>query len=292
MPPRRRSILKDLSKQQKLVPHINRWFLQSKEGMPPINLDVPLYKEKDDAFHPSGDCTDCARVLYARREGHIESEKFGSGDYKTFANGHMWHNLLYYVVCEGLGFTTRRYIEQEYRLQAWADTYPGDAKLEIMEGPFPFDAAAEKHAGAAWWARGHMDMARVQIPGYDDPYLVDVKTMNYRHFSQELPPEPFWSKYLHQINVYLDWADLDTAILLAVKMDSGYEMKEIEIQRDPDLVNSVYRKWDRVTEAQRAGAPPEHDCLDPASCESKDIYVDDASASRRSRRTASRVGTA
>jgi hypothetical protein len=278
MPVRRVGFLKEMARQEKLVPHLNSWFLKSKEGLPEIRLPVSLFKEHDDAFHPSGDCVPCARTLYAARCGHALATETDSGREKTFANGHMWHALIYHVVVEGLGFSDWDHVEQEWRLQRISPD------LDIQAAPFG-PAQSGKDPIAEWWARGHIDMSQVKIPGHDEPFLVDVKTMNSRHFKLDTPPEPYWSKYKAQIAMYLDWADLDTAILLAVEMDSGYKFKEIEIGRNDDLVHSIYEKWDRVAEAQRAGSPPEHDCLDPANCDSKDIYVED-SPRRRSRRVA------
>jgi hypothetical protein len=260
--------LKGMGRGEILVPHLDKWFKKDFTDHPDIPISVQMYKPSDDAFHPSGHAMGCSRLIYAAFDPELEPAK------KTFnpkvgANGHMWHGLLQWIVVEGLGFAT------------WDDI---EARRGIYQ-PMDSDLSRERwHEGyrpedAAWWGTGALDIVNLTVPGYDEKYLVDIKTMNPGQFKMPKPSEGLWNKYVAQCQLYMDWADLDTTILLGVEAGNPFKFKEIQIDRDPDHVDYIYHKWDQVAEGLLNGTPPPHSCLEPDECASLALYGDTKEAS-------------
>lgn len=188
-------------------------------------------KHGDDAFHPSGDCVPTPFALYTKATTG-EYKKPGTSLYKSFAVGHFWHAYLQYILVEKLAFADWNCIERCYE-DRWAE-------------------------GAYGWARGSADIAPCVIPGYGE-YLVDIKTMGAFDFKQ--PNVPGWcaAKYECQINIYMDWFDMEKCILLCVQKDSPHELKEFEYVRNQPLIDTIHAKWKLVKECFDQGVePPEN----------------------------------
>lgn len=184
-------------------------------------------KNGDDAFHPSSDCTPSVAQLYKSRT--TESQGISTGLSKAFQVGHFWHAYIQWIVVERLGFASWNEVEKRGE-KRWA------------EGPYG-------------WATGSADIAPCAIPGGD--YLVDIKTMRASDFKQQSLPSWCATKYECQINIYMDWFDLDEALILCVCKDSPHEFKEFLFNRNPSLIDAIYKKWRLAGECIQLGAIPD-----------------------------------
>lgn len=177
-------------------------------------------KVGDDAWHPSGDCVPNANALYhGALKLQEERQRPSAGLLKAFTVGHFWHAYIQHIVVERLGFSD------------WSEI---ECKGETRWGDKPFQ-----------WATGSADIAPCRIPVHGD-FLVDIKTMGSHDFRQNNLPAWCASKYECQINVYMDWFDLDRAIILCVSKDSPHDFKEFEYHRNQPLIDSIYDKWKLV----------------------------------------------
>lgn len=189
-------------------------------------------KEGDDAFHPSGDCTPSVYALWLKATGQMEEEKIGSGLRKTFAVGHFWHAYLQHVTVEILEFADWDAIERRGETR-WG------------EGPFH-------------WATGSGDIAPATLPGHGD-YLIDFKTMNSFDFRRNDMPDWTADKWECQTNIYMDWFDLERAIIVGIQKDSPHDMKEFEFRRNQPLIDAIYKKWKLVGACIAEGIEPPED---------------------------------
>lgn len=217
------SFIKDLAKKEILVPHINNYLARA-DFPKTFDIAIPTHKEPDDAFHPSGDCTPCECELYAKFTGTATKQELNATSHKNFFVGHFWHGLLQDILCDRLGFCEKDDIEKELRFQ--------DPK---------------------WWARGFADIAKCDIPGKGS-YLIDFKTMNT--FSYQKPNEKLLAKWQLQVACYMAWDNrVESAIIIGIQKDTPHEFKEFVFQRDDSILEPIYEKWTRVSEAMQKGIP-------------------------------------
>lgn len=218
------AFVKNLIKGHKLVPHIDKAI---GEGEFKWSADFEP-KQGDDAWHPSGDCTPTPLQLYAKATTESSTQPSTSLR-KSFQVGHFWHAYLQYIIVERLEFASWDEIERTGE-KRWA------------EGPYR-------------WARGNADIAPCHIPIHGD-YLVDIKTMKSPDFNQSGLPSWCAAKYECQMNIYLDWFDLEKAIILSVCKDSPHDFKEFEFRRNQPLIDAIYSKWKLVGDCVEAGVEP------------------------------------
>jgi hypothetical protein len=219
-----------------LVPHINNWFLAGKfpDAIP---ITINPNKPKDTAFHPSGDCLGCARVLFARRQGLLAYDKPDLPLLKSFFYGHYIHGLIYFVL-QDLGFTTDYYIED------------------------PIDAR-----DGELWIKGHVDCSNCAIPGQDEPYMVDIKSQQGFAFNKPASESHLYEKYVAQVKLYMYFKQMTKTIILWAEKDQPHGYRETIIQHDPDFVEQILDKWILVVEAEKAGSIPPCTCEQGQSCE-------------------------
>jgi hypothetical protein len=221
------SFTRGLVKRFKLAPHIDRAIAQGE-----VEWSATFgVKQGDDAFHPSGDCVPSPRALYDKITS-LESEPISGSLYKTFQVGHWWHAYIQHVVVDRLGFSDRGQIERK-GLRRWGN-------------------------GAYQWATGFADIAPCCIPGHGE-YLVDIKTQGSFDFKQQYLPSWCAGKYEAQINIYMDWFDLDRAIIFCISKDSPHDFKEYEYLRNQPLIDAVYDKWKLVGECIDKQIEPDED---------------------------------
>jgi hypothetical protein len=216
-----RTAFKSLARNDILVPHLDKVI---GEGDFPWVFDYTP-KEEDDAWHPSGHCTPSVHELWLIATGQATEKPIQAGLRKTFIVGHFWHQYLQHLIVEKLGFATADDIERK-GCKVWCDNCSGS--------PSPF-----------WWATGSGDIAPCAIPTHGD-YLVDIKTMNNNAFNGGRIPEYYKDKWECQTNIYMDFFDLDRAIILGVMKDSPHEFKEFEFERNQPLIDAIYTKWKLV----------------------------------------------
>lgn len=218
-----------------LVPHLDKII-----GQGDFNWTFDYSpKVEDTAWHPSGDCTPSVHDLWSKTQGLATERPISISLYKTFIVGHFWHQYVQHIVVYGLGYADESSIERKGK-RVWDGT---DDK------PIPFH-----------WATGAGDIAPCEIPGHGE-YLVDIKTMNAHDFNSPRPPRWAVDKWECQVNIYMDFFDLDKAIILGVMKDSPHDFKEFEFTRNQPLIDEIYNKWKLVGGCLKADLEPpvDHD---------------------------------
>jgi len=236
---------KTLSRDDVLVPHLNNYFYVA-DWPDEFPFVVHPNKEHDDAFHPSG-ALKCMRTLYAERRGDLKPEIHPLELQKIFLFGHFFHSALQWIMVEGLKFATWDDIEKEY------------------------DMHFKTEKGNDMRVRGFTDIARCVIPN-EGEFLVDIKTVNARLFSMTPTPEFLVSKYTAQVRFYMEFEDIDNAIVLMCEKDSPHRFKEVRITRDGNFVDRILEDWEDVVDMEVEGIIPACTCLNPAECPTKNIY--------------------
>jgi len=283
------NLVKNLVLNHKLVTHLDKAIAQFDE--PWTYTYEP--KEKDDAWHPSGDCTPSLHELYLKATSPVE-RKLTVSSSKNFQVGHFFHQFLQHIVVHKLGFATMDEIERR-GWRWWSDPIPpadvedwplndqgGDIhkrayrKEDLYYQRYPeqkdgrvtpemFSLWPDGHLGICkirpkpyHWATGSADIAPCRIPGYGE-CIVDFKTMNSIMFKRPYPPEGFSHKWECQVNIYMDWFDQERAIIVGVQKDNPHDMKEFEYHRNQPLIDAIYDKWELVSDCIAAGVEPPAD---------------------------------
>lgn len=229
---------KNLVKRHKLAPYLDRYL-----GTEVENFQF-VYEPKieDDAWHPSGHCTPPVTALYdiakSVIDGTHERKQWDVGMLKTFLVGHFWHQLLQKAVVD-LELATPDAIERR-GITMWGKC--GDP--HGVKTPRPFH-----------WATGAGDVAPCSLPGFDD-YVVDYKTMSAHQFKTSGIPDWAAHKYEAQINIYMDFFEIDQGLILAICKDTPHEFKEFEFERNQPLIDAIYDKWEFVSECLDLGEAP------------------------------------
>lgn len=196
-----------------LTPHIESY--QSHGKFPPVwNIEIVNYKEKDQFFHPSGDCFTPPQQLWREKMGLASKPPISSALRRTFDCGHMWH-----------GYLQSMLVDMQFVL-------PENVERQHM------------HFGSDFTAKGTIDLLDVEIPG-QGTWLVDIKTMNKPEFLAGASSFTF-KKWEAQVNCYMDWMDVDKAMILAICKDSPHGMREYKIERKPALIDEIYQRWGYV----------------------------------------------
>jgi hypothetical protein len=185
-------------------------------------------KKDDDGWHPSGHCTPTIHELWQVATGQA-IDSFSNMN-KTFQVGHFWHQYLQHIVLNVLEFCDEEAIERSGS-RKWGD------------GPFEY-------------ATGSGDIAPVTLPGGKE-LLVDFKTMASRAFAMPDPPKYAIDKWECQTNIYMDFFDLDEAIILCINKDSPHDFKEFRYLRNQPLIDAIYDKWEVVSQCVAAEIEPE-----------------------------------
>lgn len=218
-----------LAKGFKLAPHLDKYI-----GKGDFVWEFAYEpKQADDAWHPSGDCTPTLYQLYESALTR-KQEDISVSLYKTFMVGHFWHQYIQEILLQG-GFCDKEAIEKS-GYQSW-DSIKG----EPMK---PFH-----------WVTGSADVAPVRVPKHGE-YLLDIKTMNGHDFRGNGMPAWTKDKWECQVNIYMDFFDLERAMILGVMKDSPHDFREFEFERNQDLVDAIYKKWKLVSACLDEGVAP------------------------------------
>lgn len=213
-------------------------------------------KLEDNAWHPSGHCTPTLAELYhyAKDASKIEltanpdePREIEAGLSKIFQVGHFWHQYLQ-EICLKAGFCEESAIERRGR-KVWKEIGPiywgGSGDGIMLSKPFH-------------WATGSGDIAPCNIPGHGE-YLVDFKTMGSHVFKLNKPHDTTLVKWECQLNVYMDFFDLERAMIVGINKDTPHDFKEFEFHRNQDLVDKIYYKWKLVSQCLDDGVEPPED---------------------------------
>jgi hypothetical protein len=259
------NLVKNLAKNTKFAYHLDRAI-----GLGDFEWEYK-YKPKtgDTGWHPSGHCTPSMFELYHHAIGNSPDPKakapdgtapiqknkregFTAQTLKTFQVGHFWHGYLQHLTVEVLGFAGWEDIERK-GVRGWGDS--------IISG-VDHDGKEVRHYQDWHYVAGSGDVAPLYIPTHG-PYLVDFKTMG--DFDFKKPGLPDWcaDKYECQINIYMDFFDLDRALIIGVQKGTPHDFKEIEFHRNQPLVDALYEKWQIVSACIEDGTvPPEDEVID------------------------------
>lgn len=221
------AFVKNLIKGHKLAPYIDKSIGEG-EFVWEAKFEP---KQGDDAWHPSGDCTPTPYALYNKATTESSTQP-SVGLRKAFTVGHFWHAYIQHIIVERLQFSTWDNIEKNGSYH-WGD------------GPYRY-------------ARGSADIAPCTIPVHGD-FLIDIKTQGSHDFKQQGLPAWCAAKYEAQLNIYMQWFDLERAIVLCVSKDSPHEFKEFSFVRNQPLIDAIYSKWKLVGDCIEAGVEPDQD---------------------------------
>lgn len=254
-------LTKGLLKKEKLAPYLDKALRSFDE---PFTFEYTP-KGSDDAWHPSGDCTPSILELYEKANAHLDAaELLAEPDAnvevvpanispslrKSFIVGHYWHQLIQHLIVEKLGFATPEAIERRgshvwtplHYVNLYHGVIPPDSRVTLLPAGQPFG-----------WATGSGDVAPLVLPkGWEG--IMDIKSMSARTFN--LSTVPFADKYECQINIYMDFFDMERGLILGVCKDTPHEFKEFEFIRNQPLIDVIYEKWEIVSDFLALGEPP------------------------------------
>lgn len=234
---------KNLVKHHKLATHLDRYLANEVEE---LNFAYTP-KEKDDGWHPSGHCTPPPTELYAIATGATEARDWGVSMLKTFMVGHFWHQLLQKAVLD-LGFAEPSAIERR-GIRGWGEA------VHLGSDVTEHNLLDHYRYPAYHYVTGSGDVAPIYIPGCD-PMVVDFKTMGAHDFKNNGMPAWAADKYEAQINIYMELFNRERGLILCIQKDSPHEFKEFEFVRNQPLIDTIYDKWEFVSECLDEGTPP------------------------------------
>jgi hypothetical protein len=211
-----------------LVPHLEAY---QRAGKFPEKwmIEINNYKTKDDLYHPSSHCFMPPIELWRYRKGQGGSFPISPALRRTFDVGHMWHGYIQEMLID------MRFVEKEN-----------------VERPIIKEiSGAYGNAGA----KGTVDLMNVEIPSAGT-WLVDIKTMRKDEFESGANPFTF-KKWEAQVSIYMDWLNLDKAMILSVCKDSPHGFREYIVNKNEALVQEIYDRWTYVEYCLREGLVPE-----------------------------------
>lgn len=116
--------------------------------------------------------------------------------------------------------------------------------------------------------RGRIDMM-INHPT-EGRILGELKTRTSYLYVRQEGPEPSW---VAQVNLGLDAMDCDLGVLIMVEAGMPFRMREFHIQRDRELLDAIYAKFDLVRQSISDNAPPEPSCEDKSKCCARDVCM-------------------
>lgn len=251
-------LTKGLLKKEKLAPYLDKVLRTFDE---PFTFDYSP-KGTDDAWHPSGDCTPSILELWSKANHHLDTVEALKGDTdvevlpaetppslrKSFMVGHYWHQLIQYLIVNKLEFCAPESIERKGQ-KVWTDSQFATATV----GKFGL-TSKDWHPAPFGWATGSGDVAPLCLPkGWEG--IMDIKSMSSRTFNQSTVP--FADKYECQINIYMDFFEMEHGLILGVNKDTPHDFKEFEFARNQPLIDVIYEKWEIVSAYLESGDIPE-----------------------------------
>jgi hypothetical protein len=199
-------------------------------------------KLQDDGWHPSGHCLTPPSVLFDYAvEGHLLARDTNAEQQKIFAVGHFWHQLLQHASLS-TGIATPEAVERR-GIRGWGVEESHDVGWGSINY-YPWH-----------YATGSGDIAPCNTGDWEG--VVDFKTMSSNQYRSSSIPNWAAGKYEAQINIYMDFFDCDSGIIVALNKDSPHSMKEFEFERNQPLIEAIYTKWEYVSTCIDQGTPPD-----------------------------------
>lgn len=214
-----------------LAPHIDLFLSDHNEFAPTIKVGGE--KIDDGHFHPSSHCLMPVDALYEDRLD-AEHRSITAAEKKTFDCGHMWHAYLQAALIE-MGFVKPENVERHF---LWPLPDLLAYGLETVSRTTPLRVS------------GTVDLLDVEIPG-QGTWLVDIKTASAGTFNR-IEQMDLFEKYRAQVNVYGHLTGNERMLILVIQKDSPHLFREIQIQRDSNLLAGIFERW--LTVAERLDA--------------------------------------
>lgn len=232
-------------------------------------------KGTDTGWHPSGHCTPTLYELYtfaASEEVLAEAALDGSAPIdknapaheaplaKIFQVGHFWHQYLQ-TICVRAGLCDEEAVERR-GLKGWMTNDLRSFEFKKTGPQSGWDYMCDFDPKPYHWVTGSADICPMEIPGQGE-YLIDFKTMGSHQFRGNLPHELTVTKWECQLNTYMEFFDIEKAIIVGINKDAPHDFKEFEFHRNQPLIDSLFTKWKLVSEClDEAVAPPEDESWD------------------------------
>ena len=215
-----------------LVPLIEAY--QQKAKFPAEwTIKIRNEKENDGYYHPSSDAFTDVHDLWLAKQGRLAPRPISPALRRTFDVGHMVHGYLQGIVMD-MGLVVPENVERYTK--------------QPLEGKY-----------GAFTGAGTGDLVDVEIPGYGLWY-VDIKTMRKSEFEQGAN-EDTMKKWVAQLSCYMDWFQIDKAMILAFSKDSPHDMREYQILKDGSMLEQIYDRWSYVQYCLEKGIEPSEDSL-------------------------------
>lgn len=230
------SILKSLGNRDLILPYFEASLINDEwPEFYDIRVDSrPYYGMGDGYFHPS------THPLMGERELYYMFHPDTRGQ-MVFER-----NSLQRQMTLGMGSALHAVLQTQMQMVGLV-TCPEDIETEYIN---------HKHH-----VRGRMDWIVTHPNG--TRIVTEFKTRTHYKYAKMTEPLPSW---VAQVNLALDSQDADLGVLLMVESGWPYRMREFHIKRDPELLKSIYAKFDRVRQAIADNEPPKY-CCSPDSIE-------------------------
>jgi hypothetical protein len=236
------SFVRNLAKGNLLAPYLERY----DEWDHPFTFDYRP-KEGDDGWHPSGDCTPPVMDLWEKAMGRAERETISPILQRAFLVGHFWHQVIQDALVR-MEFAAPEAVERKGR-HAW--------KYMVDEPETPWNSTTWKPL-PYHYATGSGDVAPLVMPNWEG--ILDIKTMNPQSFDRLAKTDqlPAWAadKYECQLNIYMDFFDQPSGMILAVNKGNS-QFAEIVYDRNQDLIDTIYAKFEYVSYCLDEGFVPD-----------------------------------
>lgn len=202
-----------------LVPWLERELVTRGEFSWPDDYSIHIINKErifDGYFHPSGHASAPELQLFYEFHPDFQTyhEPLSAGNIMTFQVGSAYHALIQSMLIH-MGLTT----------------------VDEVEVSFVSD---RRHCS------GTLDIRRLTLP---NGKVLPIEIKSAGRFP--VPPY-FMDKYMAQFQVYMDLGDdepQEEGLMLFLEKQSPHRFREILIKRDENLLQTIYRKWDRVLEA-------------------------------------------
>jgi len=235
--PKGHNFARTLAKKYEVIPYLENFLSKEIQGFK-FEYEPKL---RDQGWHPSGHClTPPSALLQYAQGGYLEDRKTTANQQKIYAVGHFWHQLLQHAAVQ-VGIATPDAIEKR-GIKAWGE-----------KGPSIYSHTEWGGVQAEDWcyATGSGDIAPCVTDNWTG--VLDFKTMSAAQFRSPTIPEWAAGKYEAQINIYMDFFDCDSGIILSVCKDTPHDMREFKFERNQNLIDAIYEKWRYVSEVYHSG---------------------------------------
>ena len=202
-----------------LTPWLERELVTRGESTWPDEYSIRVVNKErvfDGYFHPSGHASAAELALFYEFHPGYQTyrEMLSSSEVMMFQVGSAYHALVQSMLIH-IGLTIPEEVEASF-------------------------VSEDRHCS------GTLDVRRLTLPS---GRVMPIEIKSAGHF----PVGPyFMDKYMCQFQVYMDLGDdepQEEGLILFLEKSSPHRFREVLIKRDEILLQSIYRKWDRVLEA-------------------------------------------